>query len=112
MQKGPCEVRLSPKSLCVCLAAGASLIGAVFAQSAGANLSPSAHSAAATTPNIVFVTHASNLPCDDPSNTVPCHVAVMNLNGVGSVITAGTSNDVDPAWSPDGTKIAFARKPS
>ncbi len=112
MQKGPYEVRLSPKSLCISLAAGASLIGAVFAQSAGANLSPSAHSATATTPNIVFVTHASNVPCDDPTNTVPCHIAVMNLNGVGSVITAGTSNDVDPAWSPDGTKIAFARKPA
>jgi Tol biopolymer transport system component len=92
------------------IVAGAGLIAAGLAHPAGA-ASPPEHSATAETQNIVFVTHASTVPCDDPSNTVPCHIAVMNLEGVGRVITTGTASDVDPSWSPDGTKIAFARKP-
>ncbi|MCU1678163.1 MAG: exported protein of unknown function, partial [Frankiales bacterium] len=64
---------------------------------------------AAGSANIVYVTHATRAACDDPAGGDPCHVAVMNTDGVGRVITSGSGNDVDPAWSPDGTRIAFAR---
>jgi dipeptidyl aminopeptidase/acylaminoacyl peptidase len=34
----------------------------------------------------------------------------MNTDGFGKQVTSTNSNDVDPGWSPDGTKIAFARE--
>jgi hypothetical protein len=68
-----------------------------------------ASAGAAESANIVYVTHAGRAACDAAVGTDPCHVAVMNTDGVGRVITSGPGNDVDPAWSPDGTRIAFAR---
>jgi hypothetical protein len=82
------------------VAAGAVAVGA---------LAGPAPAGAAQSANIVYVTHASGAACDAPAGGDPCHVAVMNTDGVGRSITSGPANDVDPAWSPDGTRIAFAR---
>jgi Tol biopolymer transport system component len=69
-----------------------------------------ARAAAATSAEIAFTTHPTqSVACDAPTNTDPCHIAVTNLDGAGRVLTSGPGNDIDPAWSPDGTRIAFAR---
>jgi WD40 repeat protein len=73
-------------------------------------LASPARGAVTTTAEIVYTTHPSpNVSCDAPTNTDPCHIAVTNLDGAGKVLTSGPGNDLDPAWSPDGTHIAFAR---
>ena len=85
---------------------GAAVAGCVVA----AALASPASGAPATTAEIVYTTHATqSVACDAPTNTDPCHIAVTNLDGAGRVLTSGPGNDVDPAWSPDGTRIAFAR---
>ena len=70
-------------------------------------------SAATVSANIAYTTHASDLACDDPTTpagTPTCHIAVLNTDGVGREVTSGAqNNDVDPSWSPDGTRLAFAR---
>ena len=71
-------------------------------------------SAATVSANIVYTTHADKRACDavvQPGEAAlpPCHIVVQNTDGAGAQITSGSANDVDPAWSPDGKKIAFAR---
>jgi TolB protein len=40
------------------------------------------------------------------------HLFVMNADGTGlKQLTHGSVGDIRPAWSPDGTKIAFNRRP-
>jgi hypothetical protein len=95
------EVNCSTKRLPAWLAASGAVAAGVLAGPATAG--------AALSANIVFVTHPSHAACDAPAGSDPCHVAVMNTDGVGRVITSGAGNDVDPAWSPDGTRIVFAR---
>jgi Tol biopolymer transport system component len=65
--------------------------------------------------NIVYASHDTpdaaqgRLACDAAQNTTNCHIYVMNTDGAGRAITTGSDNDIDPAFSPDGTRIAFAR---
>jgi Tol biopolymer transport system component len=71
-------------------------------------------SAATVSANIVYTTHPDKRACDavvQPGEPAlpPCHLVVQNTDGAGVQITSGGANDVDPSWSPDGTKIAFAR---
>jgi Tol biopolymer transport system component len=41
---------------------------------------------------------------------LPAHIFVMNVDGSGQTqLTNSIGNQVNPAWSPDGSKIAFAR---
>ncbi|MEA2234116.1 MAG: hypothetical protein QOD83_3932 [Solirubrobacteraceae bacterium] len=67
------------------------------------------------TTNIVYVSHdtldraQSKLACDSAQSTTNCHIYVMNTDGAGSQVTNGPANDLDPVFSPDGTRIAFAR---
>lgn len=77
---------------------------------AAAVIASPARAAAATSAEVVYTTHPTqSVACDAPGNTDPCHIAVANLDGAGKVLTSGPGNDLDPAWSPDGTRIAFAR---
>jgi Tol biopolymer transport system component len=74
-------------------------------------LASPAQGATATSAEIAYTTHATqSVACDAPTNSDPCHIAVTNLDGAGRALTSGPGNDVDPAWSPDGTHIAFARE--
>jgi WD40 repeat protein len=69
----------------------------------------------AVTTNIVYASHdtpnaaQAKLACDAPTNTTNCHIFVMNTDGAGRAVTNGGANDLDPAFSPDGKRIAFAR---
>jgi sugar lactone lactonase YvrE len=79
----------------VCGAFGAAAIGA---DSAGA--------ASTLTGAIVYT---SNAPIPG-LNSNPFHIFLMNTDGQGAALTKGGNDDVDPAISPDGTKVAFARQ--
>lgn len=65
--------------------------------------------------NIVYTSHdtpdaaQARLACDSPQNATNCHIYVMNTDGAGRALSNGVANDVDPVFSPDGTRIAFAR---
>ena len=67
------------------------------------------------TTNIVYVSHdtldraQSKLACDSADSTTNCHIYVMNTDGAGRALTSGGANDIDPAFSPDGSRIAFSR---
>jgi Tol biopolymer transport system component len=59
-------------------------------------------------PDGTKIAYAQN---DDP-NTIDCQVCdwdihVVNADGTGDVRIANHAKDSEPAWSPDGTKIAF-----
>ncbi|HVF78983.1 MAG TPA: hypothetical protein VNA28_11860 [Solirubrobacteraceae bacterium] len=87
--------------------------GAVAASAAfGA---PAAHAQSIT--NVIYTSQdaapagpAARKACDAADSTTNCHIFAVNLDGAGGPITSGPANDVDPAASPDGTKIAFARR--
>ena len=80
----------------VCGAFGAAALGA---DSAGA----------ATAPVTGAIVYTSNFPIPGAPNG-PFHIFLMNTDGKGSALTKGGNDDVDPALSPDGTKVAFARQ--
>ena len=56
---------------------------------------------------IAFVSYVGDL------NSVPNQINLINSDGSGltTLTTPGTAQDRDPAWSPDGTKVAFTRNP-
>jgi TolB protein len=76
---------------------------------------PAAIAQTTYTTNIVYVSHdtldraQSKLACDSAQSTTNCHLYVMNTDGAGGPVTTGNANDLDPVFSPDGTRIAFAR---
>jgi len=97
------------------LAAGCGALAATAALG-----SPAANAQTASfVATIVYVSHdtldntQARLACDDQEepvvSTTNCHIYVMNTDGSGRSLTSGPANDVDPAVSPDGKQIAFAR---
>ena len=60
-------------------------------------------------PGLVARRHQDRLPSDRDGNG---EIYTMNADGIGQTrITNNPVDDVEPAWSPDGTKIAFATQP-
>jgi Tol biopolymer transport system component len=64
---------------------------------------------------IVYASHDTpdgtqgRLACDAVQSTTNCHIYVTNVDGSGRALTSENANDIDPVFSPDGTRIAFAR---
>ena len=83
----------------------AGLVGACGALVAmAAVVAGGAGAALATTAAIVYQSDQAI-----PGAPAVSHIFVMNTDGQGAPVTKGAANDLDPAWSPDGTRIAFAR---
>lgn len=105
------QLKRSPLSVAAC---GAAAVACV------AIAAPAAHAQSGFITNIVYTSQddasqsaSTKLACDDQTppivSTTNCHIKVVNTSGVGTAITSGNVNDVDPAPSPDGKRIAFAR---
>jgi hypothetical protein len=82
------------------------VLGSAAVAAAAAALAPSAALAqSSTTPQVIYQSQA---PVGGV--TGKWHIFASNLAGQGKALTSSGANDVDPAVSPDGTKIAFARE--
>jgi hypothetical protein len=82
-------------------------LGGVAAAVAALHAGP----ALAVTPLPGDIAFASRAPAPGHTGQGPWRINVMNTDGVGVALNAnpsGAYNDVDPTWSPDGRKIAFA----
>jgi len=79
------------------------LVAACAAATAAAPLA-GADAVPALTANIVFTSNA-------PATGGHFRITVMNTDGAGTALNpnpSGAYDDIDPSWSPDGTRIAFA----
>ena len=78
---------------------------------------PAAHAQSGSITNVIYTSQDAapagpdaRKACDATDSNTSCHIFAVNLAGAGGPITSGSANDLDPAASPDGTKIAFARR--